>query len=340
MSKLVAKWTLLTSSERLQRSSQCLSVVDSQAWIFGGELLPRRPVDNQFDVIRLNDEKEPSVAITLGPQVDNQSPIPRVGATMTAISQTLYMFSGRGGLDMMPIEEKGAFWRYTPKQSRWELIVPANASAPYPCSRSYHAMTSDGSETIYIHAGCPEKGRLSDLWAFNVTSRTWTELPAAPSPPRGGTSIAAHQGKLYRMNGFDGQTEQGGALDIYDVASSSWSTHLFQPDGVDGPEARSVSALLPVKVAGTDYVITLFGERDPSSLGHAGAGKMLGDIWACNLESKKWCHIQPTNEAPAPRGWFDADVLLNGPDMSVLIVHGGLAEDNSRLGDVWLLDLS
>jgi hypothetical protein len=24
----------------------------------------------------------------------------------------------------------------------------------------------------------------------------------------------------------------------------------------------------------------MFGERDPSSLGHAGAGKMLTDVWA------------------------------------------------------------
>lgn len=54
MASLLAKWTKLASSERLQRSSQSLSVIGSQAWIFGGELLPRQPVDNRLDVIDLS----------------------------------------------------------------------------------------------------------------------------------------------------------------------------------------------------------------------------------------------------------------------------------------------
>lgn len=48
-----ATWTKLLSSTRLQRSSQTLSVAEGKAWIFGGELVPREPVDNQLDVIDL-----------------------------------------------------------------------------------------------------------------------------------------------------------------------------------------------------------------------------------------------------------------------------------------------
>jgi hypothetical protein len=29
--------------------------------------------------------------------------------------------------------------------------------------------------------------------------------------------------------------------------------------------------------------VTIFGERNPSSLGHAGAGKMFGDVWAYDI---------------------------------------------------------
>lgn len=54
MTKISATWTKLASSARLQRSSQCLSVLDSRAWIFGGELLPRQPVDSQLDVVKLD----------------------------------------------------------------------------------------------------------------------------------------------------------------------------------------------------------------------------------------------------------------------------------------------
>ena len=52
---LRAKWTKLASTARLQRSSQSLSVVGSQVLIFGGELLPRQPVDNKIDSIPLGE---------------------------------------------------------------------------------------------------------------------------------------------------------------------------------------------------------------------------------------------------------------------------------------------
>lgn len=48
-----ATWTQLVSSTRLQRSSQTLSIAQGKAWIFGGEVLPREPVDNQIDVVEL-----------------------------------------------------------------------------------------------------------------------------------------------------------------------------------------------------------------------------------------------------------------------------------------------
>ncbi|KAK4142425.1 kelch repeat protein [Dichotomopilus funicola] len=331
MANLSARWTRLASSERLGRSSQSFSVLHSQAWVFGGELLPREPVDNRLDLIELRS----TAAITL--EAPTEAPTPRVGVASVAVKEALYLFSGRGGLAMAPIEEKGALWRYTPKQLLWELIEPADSSAPYPAARSYHSMTSDGNDNIYVHAGCPEKGRLSDLWSFNVPSKTWTELPSAPPPARGGTSITFSNGRLYRMNGFDGESEQGGAIDVFDLAVHNWSTISFTPDGIHGPEPRSVSALVAVKVKGKDFLLTMFGERDPSSLGHAGAGKMLADVWAFDLERKEWAKVEPKDDTPLPRGWFGADVMVADNGEYATIIHGGLAEDNSRLRDVWKL---
>ncbi|KAL7625836.1 hypothetical protein AAE478_005059 [Parahypoxylon ruwenzoriense] len=346
MANISARWIPLASNARLRRSSHCVSVLENQAWIFGGELVPRQPVDNQFDVVGLGISEgmaasrpnmfyEGFASATL--PAPSEAPSPRVGSTTAALKDALYLFSGRGGLAMMPIEEHGALWRYTPTQSLWNLIKPADPSAPYPAGRSYHTMASDGNTKLYVHAGCPENGRLSDLWSFDVESNTWTKLPAAPPPARGGTSITLSGGKLYRMNGFDGKSEQGGSIDVYDISTRAWSTIPFQPDGIHGPEPRSVSALISVNIHGSDHLLTLFGERDPSSLGHAGAGKMLADGWAFNLERKEWSKIETEGEAPAARGWFDADVVQDQTGKSVVVVHGGLAEDNSRLGDAWKL---
>jgi hypothetical protein len=50
----LAAWSLITSSKRLFRSSQAVSSVGRKVYIFGGELLPREPVDNRVDVVNLD----------------------------------------------------------------------------------------------------------------------------------------------------------------------------------------------------------------------------------------------------------------------------------------------
>jgi hypothetical protein len=141
------------------------------------------------------------------------------------------------------------------------------------------------------------------------------------------------------MNGFDGTTEQGGSIDIFDVAANSWTTKTFKADGTDGPEARSVCTLLPIRIANKDKLLTLFGERDPSSLGHAGAGKMLSDVWVYDIAEDWWTRLEPSGEdgRPDPRGWFDADVIKASEGNDSVILHGGLGESNERLTDMWRL---
>lgn len=232
---------------------------------------------------------------------------------------------------MNPINENGGLWKFDTTSGRWSLVSPSDSSeAPEP--RSYHCMCSDQKDTIYVHAGCPEKGRLSDLWSFNLSTKQWKKLSSAPDPARGGTSIAYADGKLYRMNGFDGQHEQGGSVDVYSPENNTWSSHSYISDSENGPMARSVSALLPITIGGKTYVVTLLGESDPSNLGHQGAGKMLSDVWAFEIGSKTWQKIDVQGDAvPDARGWFGADVV--GKD--AIIVQGGLGESNNRLGDVW-----
>jgi hypothetical protein len=236
---------------------------------------------------------------------------------------------------MAPIDEQGSLFCLDHSTNSWSKVEPANPSAPVPEPRSYHALVTDNRDALYLHAGCPETGRLNDLWAFQLSTRRWIQLAAAPAPERGGTSIAfcGHEDLLYRMGGFDGKTEQGGSLDVYCPETDTWKTRTFSPDGVEGPEARSVASLVCLQAGGKGYIVTLFGERDPSSLGHQGAGKMLGDAWAWDIEGEAWSKIEfEGEETPSPRGWFAATAFENDS----VIVHGGLAEDNSRLGDIWV----
>ncbi|KAJ5153439.1 uncharacterized protein N7482_009917 [Penicillium canariense] len=332
MAKIVARCHKILEGEILRRSSQIVSVVGDRAYIFGGELRPREPRDNDIHAVSLGSG---NATITSVPAT-SQSPSPRVGTAACTLNGKIYMFSGRGGVAMAPIEEQGTVWEFDPATASWSSILPDASAKVFPVARSYHCMASDGEDTLYLHAGCPEKGRLSDLWAFSLSRRGWTELTPAFDPPRGGTSIAFIDGKLYRMNGFDGNTEQGGSVDIYSPQTNAWTSHVYSPDGKAGPAPRSVSCLLPVRLEGRSFLITLFGEHDPSSLGHQGAGKMLSDVWAFDISSKKWEEVVVQgDQRPLARGWFDADVV----GTNAIVVHGGLGESNDRLGDVWTIEL-
>lgn len=47
-------WSRVHQADRLRRSSQVLSVIDKTAYIFGGEVQPRQPIDSQLDVVSLD----------------------------------------------------------------------------------------------------------------------------------------------------------------------------------------------------------------------------------------------------------------------------------------------
>ncbi|KAF4549797.1 Galactose oxidase-like protein 1 [Elsinoe fawcettii] len=332
MPRLTLTWTHITTAPILQRSSHILATDPTIAYVFGGELRPREPRDNDIHTIPLTPSSSPSILSVSSP------PTPRVGTAATLLSNTLYLFSGRGGIAMDALSDgPGALLSLplTSASPSWTPITPSTSSSDVPEPRSYHALTSDGQSTIYLHAGCPTAGRLSDFWSFSLPTRSWTRLPSAPGPARGGASIAFSAGKVWRMNGFDGNTEQGGALDVFSPDTGAWETITYVADGKQGPKARSVGCLLSLKVAGREKLVTAFGEGEASDLGHAGAGKFFDDVWAWDVEGGKWEVVEQEGERPERRGWFAADV--GGEDTGV--VQGGLAEGNQRLGDLWTFKL-
>ncbi|KAF3021452.1 hypothetical protein E8E14_008339 [Neopestalotiopsis sp. 37M] len=167
----------------------------------------------------------------------------------------------------------------------------------------------DGFGTFIVHGGCLQDGsRANDLWAFDVRSRTWKELPTAPGKPRGGAALAIAKSRLYRFGGFDGEGEIGGQLDVLELgvelfddrtskgevgicAKGSWITmtpSAPQTQGEKGtlvpeewPAARSVSGMhLVMGGGGREYLVLLLGERTPSGEGHEAAGEFWSDAWA------------------------------------------------------------
>jgi hypothetical protein len=158
-----ARWSLLSKVVSKARSSHSLSVTnDGLLLLYGGELVPRTPVDTAVASIA----NDGSVAVKgsvhafdlrnvaartnqpwvmLSPKSDSSIPEPRVGATVVwdKVSESLYLWGGRGGVDMAPLDrEQAGLWKGHVEQTspavEWERLVATNEDeSPEP--RSYHA---------------------------------------------------------------------------------------------------------------------------------------------------------------------------------------------------------
>lgn len=398
----------------LPRSSHTLSVVKNHAYIFGGEIQPRTPVDNAMHMIILPstggvDVQESDYLRIEAVGTDAvQIPAARVGHTASVIGSKIYIFGGRGGKEMTALEERGRVWVFDTTNRKWSFLDPIPGSA-YPAARSYHAAASseapaapkvhangadaaapqdvDDHGTLFVHAGCLADGRTGDLWAFDISSRSWAEFASAPGVPRGGTSLTVVKDRVYRFGGFDGKKELGGQVDWLDLragtfadkggqgemalaaSTEGWKSDVFVGENASGPMDRSVAGLVPVSTGqGRNYLLVYGGETTPSSAGHEGAGRFLGDFWTfqlkpegntaaswkdairgvglgketgeramveCKVKDEKGVQVQERQTTPmGERGWFACDGLQ---DCSGLVVWGGLNEQNERLGDGWII---
>ena len=323
---LRAIWKRIPTDVHLPRSSHSLSIIKGRGYVFGGEIEPRNPVDNHVHVFTIpvseNDIVDHQVVLPVS--IDHSDvPSGRVGHTAATIDARIYIFGGRGGKSMQPLEERGRVWVFDTKRSRWTHLDPKNGS-PFPPARSYHSSTStlhpisDGNDltadlvggvasgfddhgTIFVHGGCLASGRTAEVWGFDVASRIWSRYPDAPGSPRGGASLAFSQDRLYRFGGFDGERELGGSIDFLYFSVSSfddkggkgelavtprtgiWGSVPFA--GAAGPGNRSVAGLQAITTGqGRNYLLLFLGERQPSSSGHETAGRFWEDVWSFQIK--------------------------------------------------------
>lgn len=65
-------------------------------------------------------------------------PEKRVGHTAAAIGERIFIWGGRGGVDMKPLQESGRVWVFDIRSEKWTFLDPAPGSE-WPEARSYHA---------------------------------------------------------------------------------------------------------------------------------------------------------------------------------------------------------
>lgn len=77
---------------------------------------------------------------TLKPLTVKASPPIRVGAASVVVAGKIYLWGGRGGKEMTPIDEEGKFWVFDPDSSIWSQTATPSGDIPEP--RSYHSLAT------------------------------------------------------------------------------------------------------------------------------------------------------------------------------------------------------
>lgn len=181
-----AKWNLLSSDPSKARSSHSAAVThDGLLILYGGELKPRTPVDDpgaihtydlrdalrgakHIDGVKWMDSKA-----ALGKGAGAGFPEPRVGAASVydPSTQAMYVWGGRGGVDMAPLpEEQAGLWKCTfgAGEVQWMRM---EGSGEQPVPRSYHSMVISNVSPASFSSGFLSKQYIRKQYTFMQVAR-------------------------------------------------------------------------------------------------------------------------------------------------------------------------
>ncbi|MBN1321722.1 MAG: S-layer homology domain-containing protein [Thermoleophilia bacterium] len=217
-------------------------------------------------------------------------------------------------------------WVYDPAANKWIGSRPGGA----PPARTYFSMVHDpGAKKTLLFGGQDWSRLLSDSWAYDAASNTWTLLhPAGAPAARGGHSMAYDPGAK-KVILFGGSGAAGLLRDTwgYDAASNTWTE--LHPVGTLPPARRFHSMAYD---PGAKKVI-LFGG--------SGATGLLRDSWAYDAAAGTWTELHPVGALPPARCFHS--MVYDAKDKRVILLGGRASAlngpwDPAHLADVWAYD--
>ena len=233
------------------------------------------------------------------------APPARSGAVMVATPDgDLWLHGGR--VDRDPL---GDLWRFD--GIGWEQVVADGGPAP----RSEHAAVWD-SERDRLVLGLgegPTSQVFDDVWAFEPSTGTWTQLATGgPAGRYGACAVLDGDGRMVVTHGFSA-VERFGDTWAFDLATATWAD--ITPAGVR-PSDRCLHAC--GYDPATDELV-LFGGRNDDQ-------PYLGDTW--QLGPGGWTEV--AGDGPSPRARSRAAFT------NELLVVGGTGPDGFP-SDAWIL---
>ena len=218
------------------------------------------------------------------------------------------------------------------------LTVPAQADSSVPSAREYHHMVYDSeSDRVILYGG----SGLTDTWAYDINTHTWTKMAPAQSPPRGGGEMAYDEQSdrailFLNQHGWPQPTDALSETWAYDYNTDTWTN--MEPE--NAPPAIVGAPLVYDTQA--DRII-MFGGLDNAALIDSRSIVFLNDIWVYDFDSNTWTKMEPTS-GPSGRNYH---VMTYDAAADRVIVFGGAvppADPTSAefpweiAGDTWAYD--
>jgi hypothetical protein len=115
-----------------------------KAYIFGGELKARIPVDGAMHILDFPSGQHSSIQIA----DSAEAPAPRVGTALAKVDDAFYLWGGRGGKEMKPLS--GELWKFEMgrNEGKWEKLA---IKGDQPVEKSYHVLTGVQPVSVFTH---------------------------------------------------------------------------------------------------------------------------------------------------------------------------------------------
>ena len=211
-------------------------------------------------------------------------------------------------------------WAFDLDTNTWENLTPVSGSAP--AARLTPASVYDpyGHQMI-TWSGQGPGTFFNDVWAFNLTTRTWSQYAPAGGPPNIRYGVGyTWDPQARELVTFAGFTNQGRFHDVWRFNDQAVTWTDTSP--LIGPLERCLHAACYDAI---NHRMIMYGGQN--------AGP-LDDIWALDLDADTWTELTP---ATKPAGRYHTALVYDSANHRVT-VFGGQTQ-LAPVNEVWVFDL-
>ena len=256
------------------------------------------------------------------------APLPRfdVAASYDSLSNRLIVFGGSS----FTTSFNDAFALTIASPQTWTVLRPTGTT---PFARGSYAAPPVAIDQRYLFFGGVDVSNniYADTWALNLVVPSYESVPDSGKVPEARmASMAINDTAQSRMVIFGGQTGAG------DFFNDSYQLRFGPP----GAPALTWSSLATIGTTPTRYgagdVYDPVNERFLVLCGGITLTPYTNDVWSLNLTTLQWSQLSPFGQQPPQR---TGPACVYDSIRRRVILFGGLAANNLKLNDTWVLDL-